>query len=101
MHVRTLTSTDITHEAIRLIETYGWVQRQYECEDGFCLVGAMQKSLLIHLDLYPDARNEVIEAFHDAMNRIYNITPVPARFNDANGRTREEVLGVLRDSIRG
>lgn len=79
--------------AINRIEENGWTQGAAHNEKGYCLYGALQCDNEYELKI----RNE---AFFLVCNKLgKDVSPVG--WNDTPGRTKEEVLTLLRDTVKG
>jgi hypothetical protein len=87
---------EIILKSIELIETYGWVQKAFGSKDvGFCIVGAVRAirpspSTVNRLG-YTEAWTHLMYGFKDR-----DI----ATWNDAPGRTKEEVILKLKEIAR-
>ena len=77
--------------AAEKIEREGWIQDMYSNEHGLCLLGALG---------YPlhEGRDEVEEA---RLRLAMTIRGPLTRWNDAPGRTKEEVVAKLRSVALG
>ena len=75
-------------DAADLIEKKGWIQgANWRPGRGFCVFGAIDRV----------AKNDG-PAFNDAVKRVYSLIEGHgiAKWNDEPGRTKEEVLAMLR-----
>lgn len=88
--------SDVLNGAADLIERDGWVQGHYRTTEGYCIAGAIDQTLGIidddelHVQLWPvaqAARVQVLAIVDDV---------APTLWNDAPGRTKEEVVAALR-----
>jgi hypothetical protein len=85
-------------ETRRLIDA-GWIQRNWEDEHGNCLIGAMKRACNV-VDRLSTEDYMVYRAVHDRLmaqlpavdNRRFPLV----RWNDEPGRTKAEVLDLLR-----
>lgn len=107
MHVRGITGGDALREAALVLKTRGWIQGRDRNEDGYCLVGALIQARVVHLDLFPEARQEVLDAHSEAYNRLYleladaDYNDSITGWNDAPERTKDEVVELLERVARG
>lgn len=87
-----------------LLETYGWMQFQYGSEEqGFCLRGAAVEAQT----KLSDETGERITCdegglcyaclFDEKLREHFGITSI-VRYNDTAGRTKEEVMQLLKDA---
>jgi hypothetical protein len=84
----------ILTDAADLIERSGWTQHAYESHGCYCLYGAIHTAA--KLDRYA-----IDESKSDPLNEAWAILSErvddnPIAWNDRNGRTKEEVLDLLR-----
>lgn len=107
MHVRTITPGDALREAALVLKTQGWIQGLDSNSNGFCLIGAMIQALIVHLDLFPEAYQEVLDAHSEAYNRLYleledtDYNDTISGWNDDPDRTKDEVVELLERVARG
>lgn len=74
-------------KAYEVIKKYGWIQRAYgNVEMGFCLVGAIAES---------NQKGAVEAVEKELYASSYILTSLTA-WNDTIGRTKEEVIALLR-----
>lgn len=94
-----MNARELLAEAARLIERHGWIQRKYgKPETGFCMLGAVE-------EVWWSTGSENRTASLEELDRAYGLLKLrvpagPVIFNDAPGRTKEEVLAVLREAAR-
>lgn len=92
-------------KAYELIEKYGWKQGSFGWLDpdapqrctGFCLLGAIRFKHLSgkNLDDVPPQLHEMVARdFGEAKKRLGEN---PVKWNDAYGRTKEEVIALLKE----
>lgn len=75
-------------DAANLIETRGWHQGSYESKDGcLCIFGAVHQAA---------NHGDYEEAWHLLWERT--VTDSPIDWNDQPGRTKDEVLALLRET---
>lgn len=96
-----MNTADILDRAADLIEERGWNQGWYvnEC-GGLCAVGAMYTAAGVELPVgaeFPDIPDEVSNAVLRAF-RVFgdHVKRLASAWNDAPGRTKEEVVSTLR-----
>lgn len=84
------------------IEEHGWCQNEMHTLDGSaCLEGAIQYAISGRLMRF-DEGLESANLFCDALTRIDLAVDRPAfKWNDAPGRTKEEVVAKLREVALG
>lgn len=97
------TPIKVLRTALKRVEK-GWIQRDWVAEiDGthyVCLEGALfgycdaNKHGLT--DAQEGAKAAVLSVIHDRYNRLYQSIP---SFNDAPGRTKEEILEIIKLAI--
>jgi hypothetical protein len=73
--------------AADLIEQKGWTQRAYKDENGYCIVGAL-------LEINGRGWNQAI---FEISGHLHQQT---SSWNDAPGRTKEEVVRTMREVAR-
>lgn len=97
---------DRTHfehlERIRKLVSEGWIQQQYSYNGSFCLLGACRRVASGGFD--SDYDRLVSSLYGSIPVKGDRAEPIPASqalvaFNDAKGRTKEEVLAVVDKSI--
>lgn len=77
----------LMREAAKLLDAHGWRKGKYgDCEEGFCLVGALNKAGI------------TLGVIRPSLWALFNMSPF--NWNDAPGRTKEEVTGLLRRRAR-
>lgn len=77
--------------AAELLEKKGWIQFRAHDEHGYCLVGALDEADRRDWDWSPNAHwGKMILFVRDFLREP------PTQWNDAQGRTKEEVLHLLR-----
>lgn len=93
---------EVLDEAARLIREVGWCQQTYSKWDrgepiGFCAIGALTSAA--HRLLKEDFTNSAVPtaAEHKLAGAIGGSTSI-TRFNDAPGRTKEEVLAKFAEA---
>lgn len=106
MHIRSITPGDALREAALVLKTHGWIQGVQSSDHGYCLNGALIQARVVHIDLFPEARNEVLNAHNEAYNRLYRELAETDYFdsisgwNDAPDRTKVEVIELLERAAR-
>lgn len=91
----------VMQRAIVAIETHGWSRRQYGSERvGFCMVGALNYAAFgdpVGASFGDDSSEALFVAcdVEAALVRVTGAGYVP-KWNDAPGRTKEEVLWAMR-----
>ncbi|MFE7797024.1 hypothetical protein [Nocardia sp. NPDC057440] len=90
----------IIEEAIKRLNTHGWIQGSYGSRrEGYCMLGALSDSSAIAvLSDLGDAPFQAGRAVRAVLERNYNYHKLES-FNDTPGRTKEEVVNVLRLAI--
>lgn len=84
------TTSKLLLEAADYIEKYGWCQNRFEELTGpVCLIGAFFKCSYVDLD------SQILENFRDRLGSFLNVNNV-CKWNDTEGRTKEEVINALR-----
>ena len=79
--------------AADLIERDGWVQGITRCHAGRCMIGAVSDAAPARFDLWP-----AIERINETLGRPFADPATVAYWNDAPGRTRDEVVALLRQA---
>jgi hypothetical protein len=95
-----MTPADILEQGAELIETHGWTQQESIAKDednkiiGVCLHGACYVVAKLDVDYATNIRvfNQAIEAVRISLGSI----DLPYRWNDAPGRTAEEVIEKMK-----
>jgi hypothetical protein len=86
-----VTDKEILKLAKQRIEKYGWIQGNFGDEQcGFCSAGAF-------LDIY--ANGEKVETYW-ARLKLQRLVGALLSWNDAPGRTKEEVLAAFDKAIK-
>lgn len=89
-----MSEVDYLRRASDLIRRHGWTQFKLgrTC-GGFCLVGAL---VYVH-----SLEGQGVNSYHGAVRRLSRIlgTANLSAWNDAEGRTQEEVLDALEKSL--
>lgn len=81
---------NVITEAKKMILDSGWIQGDYGTGDnGYCVIGALLEASPSYEE-FAEAQKKV----KDALRQAGYVTMVPA-WNDAKGRTLEQVLKVL------
>lgn len=93
----TLSPKDILVEAKNILNTEGWIQFTYHDGKGYCMLGAMYKAVGAEYNAHgiPVYSREQADAVEKAAKNFKGIAGEegwPPFFNDANGRTKQEVL---------
>lgn len=79
-------------KARALIKDHGWVQNQPGSHrDGFCMIGALAEICPMR---QPDVFFEAVDALRDTTGYMHVTS-----FNDAEGRTKEEVIQAFDRAI--
>lgn len=83
-------STTTTHriltDAADLLERCGWTQGAYVSNGGYCLMGAFHEA----------NSGAISEQYEEAWAFLEEAVGNPIHWNDEDGRTKEEVLNLLR-----
>ncbi len=87
------------YAAADLIEEVGWCQYKYELKGwfktiGYCMVGAINKVMTGNANRFRD-----LSVIHRVEN--YILGENVSGWNDNSGRTKEEVVKLMRDVARG
>jgi len=111
-------NTEIIKKAIELLETKGWTQGAYarnaegapiyrmEPEAcSFCLSGALSRAYMEMNENHDDEVDPFYEEFRntrigiiDIIRKKYGADQI-ITFNDDDGRTKEEVVGLLKEAL--
>lgn len=93
--------------AINVLNVDGWAQGFAEKDGCYCMMGALRKSATlltsssskVGCELFNEARDmaiaKVIANFPDTFGKVF-LAPT-ARWNDAHGRTKEQVIAFLNE----
>lgn len=94
-----MTTKEILVKAKGLIEKHGWTQDKYHAPTGeFCSLGAIRYAIWDCLD-----RSSTDDVYYKAKTAFLRATDSgyssDVAFNDAEGRTKDEVLAVFDKAI--
>ena len=79
---------DVLNRTADILEDGGWVQHAYETDKGeHCLIGALEVAAP-YGTLYSEARNALFDV----------VGTSPLSWNDMPGRTKEQVIAVVREA---
>lgn len=96
--VTPVTTRDVLHRAADLLEEFGWVQ--YDCggkDRGFCLLGAvLEANRDFGRNVYADLESLGDLVWSGLPRRTWGSFPID--WNNASGRTKEEVVTRLREA---
>ena len=83
--------SEVLSGALKTLQAHGWIQGSYgDTESGLCSLGAIDAQYPPH-----DVLMDAYRMFSDVVGE-----PVIARWNDAEGRTFEQVESAFRRAIR-
>lgn len=95
-------TSDVLTAGKALLENTGWVQNDFKTKKGYCLLGCLSNAV---------PKLEDRGAFYKALDLVMEFVPAPLvsgaiplyanlqNYNDAKGRTKEDILKVLDLSI--
>jgi hypothetical protein len=97
MNTFELETADIVSDAIELIKKFGWHQFSFGSKDvGYCLVGAISVANKGTWGRKPESIYRVIEKMISDQSPTATVTYSLSKWNDEKGRTKRQVLAILR-----
>lgn len=82
---------------------YEWIQGQYENDEGFCAMGALQYEYRMTAEVHydQDKWREASQSLESAVHHINALVgaSVP-QWNDMYGRTKDEVIDVFKHAAK-
>lgn len=97
-----MTPKEVLQEAANVIRTHGWAQGDYIVNGSYCTLGAIDHVLEKFEDeimwVYK-LRNKVTGPIQEVLRRKTG-SVIIHNWNDAEGRTKEEVLEVFEEAIK-
>jgi hypothetical protein len=103
---KTMTPKELLEKAKKTIQEKGWTQGAYKrgpnAEGGFCMYGAIYEAAGVMTssdgpDIIPTGK--LADSIHAARNALVRAVGNPIAYNDAAGRTKDQVLEVFDDAI--
>lgn len=90
-----MTLKDTLVEAKNQILTHGWIQRDLESAEGYCIMGAIDAASFDDIESFLSATSLVKSLLRDRghVNAV-------SSWNDAPHRTEQEVLNLLDEAAR-
>jgi hypothetical protein len=88
-----MTAGEVLAKAADLIEARGWIQQEFETPHGVCALGAMQR-ITYGFEIRMECEDRARLALETEIGEAITI------WNDAPGRTKEEVVTALRNAKR-
>lgn len=83
--------------AIEILETQGWIQGSAHTSEGYCLLGAIDAAFKYQVELGLIRLDWSYGRQHDLYNYLKDkLQSTLAKWNDKRGRTKEEVIELLR-----
>ena len=84
-------TVDVLKQARQNIVEYGWIQGQYRTDEGYCALGAIED--------VPVGDQTRLGAIGALLNQVPVTFGGVAIYNDAEGRTKEDILGLFDRAI--
>lgn len=95
-----VTAADVLERAALILEEWNWCQGQLRDGDSFCMLGAIAFASGMNPYDVPDSwdMQEPPTVYEEAVGVLSSVCPHKARWNDQEGRTKEEVIAMLREA---